>query len=292
VRLAAADPANVLMLAEIEDLIGLRPVAAAALGASVDAAIRRHYYGEERAKPLSRIKLQKAAIRRPIGGVPATVPPQPLLAASLGVYRSRALQPEPDPGTGGETDEGLELPEEQAPESGTDDRLLDLQLGPSAQVSEGHGEPIRSIPRSRPRLDPARARALFDSRLGKKRSSAGGRRTSSAGRFVQDPSARHVQTEEEQGAPLEPIPEEELLEAEPISPEVAELSDIIVGLEERIAQLEDSPSQHQFAAALARIEQLEQIATQMAQVLRVVGGVLVDSDLISLDDYRQRTKQE
>jgi hypothetical protein len=60
-------------------------------------------------------------------------------------------------------------------------------------------------------------------------------------------------------------------------------------LEERIARLEAFVTQPQFAAALARVERLEQIAAQLAQAVRVIGGVIVDHELISLDEYKKRT---
>jgi hypothetical protein len=63
-------------------------------------------------------------------------------------------------------------------------------------------------------------------------------------------------------------------------------------LTERVARLEAFVTQPQFAAALARVERLEQIASQLAQAVRVIGGVIIDHELVSLEEYRRRTGQK
>ena len=63
-------------------------------------------------------------------------------------------------------------------------------------------------------------------------------------------------------------------------------------LAERVARLEAYVTQPQFAAVLARVERLEQIASQLAQAVRVIGGVIIDHELVSLEEYRRRTGQK
>jgi hypothetical protein len=80
-----------------------------------------------------------------------------------------------------------------------------------------------------------------------------------------------------------------------LEPEVFEGSasrEELDALAERVTRLEAFVTQPQFAAALARVERLEQIAAQLAQAVRVIGGVLIDHELVSLEEYRRRTGQK
>ena len=83
------------------------------------------------------------------------------------------------------------------------------------------------------------------------------------------------------------------LEPEAMAEVIPEVSrDELDALAERVRRLEAFVTQPQFAAALARVERLEQIAAQLAQAVRVIGGVIIDHELVSLEEYRRRTGQK
>ena len=175
-RIATPDPANREHSQEVEQALGMRVELAAATAASIEHAIRRHYYGELRTpQKMARVALKKT------------------------------LQPRPKP-----------APEQALPEE-----------PPEAQIEEELPE-VEALPSLEPELQPA-------SKVG-----------------------------------------------------LAELD----ALAERVARLEAFVTQPQFAAVLARVERLEQIASQLAQAVRVIGGVIIDHELVSLEEYRRRTGQK
>jgi Type II secretion system (T2SS), protein E, N-terminal domain len=90
--------------------------------------------------------------------------------------------------------------------------------------------------------------------------------------------------------PLPSLEPESIPEVEALAPEVSR--EEWDALSERVRRLEAFVTQPQFAAALARVERLEQIAAQLAQAVRVIGGVIIDHELVSLEEYRRRTGQK
>jgi hypothetical protein len=104
---------------------------------------------------------------------------------------------------------------------------------------------------------------------------------------------------EEEPQDLEVVPvndqsfdEQELPSLEPEVLDAGVSREELDALAGRVARLEAFVTQPQFAAALARVERLEQIAAQLAQAVRVIGGVIIDHELVSLDEYRRRTGQK
>ena len=213
-RMATADPGNREHLREVGEHLGMRLEAAAATAASIELAIRRHYYGEQRKQPMARVAPKKVA--------PAPKP-----------------KPRPAP---------------QAPQPG---ELL-------SAIPDG------AAPAMRPKATRAAAvQAMID---------------------LDQPV---IEGDLVEGQPLEgsPLDEQSLPEVS-LEPEVGGgmvHPEELAALAERVARLEAFVTQPQFAAALARVERLEQIAAQLAQAVRVIGGVLVDHELVSLEEYRKRT---
>ena len=213
-RVATPDPGNREHLREVAEHLGMRLTPAAATAASIERAIRRHYYGEVRVQPMAGVALKK-------------------VAAPL---KQRPLPRQPVP-----------------------------------------GELLSAIPEaSGPVLRPKATRAA-------------------AVQAMIDLDDAVIEGDLVEGVPLEgaPVDEESLPEVS-LEPEVnggAVDPEELAALAERVARLEAFVTQPQFAAALARVERLEQIAAQVAQAVRVIGGVLIDHELVSLEEYRKRTGQ-
>jgi hypothetical protein len=83
--------------------------------------------------------------------------------------------------------------------------------------------------------------------------------------------------------PEAPPPAEEIPEAE-----VEHLPDELQELRKRLAKTEQQLSNQQYAAALARIERLEQIAENDHHALNVLGQVLLESGAITRDELKRR----
>ena len=77
-------------------------------------------------------------------------------------------------------------------------------------------------------------------------------------------------------------------EAPEIEPEADELGD----LRARVEELERATSNPQFAALLARIERLEQIAESDRRALRALGKILLDLGFVSDEELRKRLLKE
>ena len=147
---------------------------------------------------------------------------------------------------------------------------------------------LRKTLRPRPKPAPVQARpeeppeAQLEDVAGEQTGDEAGKQTGDeAGEQVAEVAAAPVY--DEQALPsLEPevLPESRVGEAE------------FDALAERVARLEVFVTQPQFAAALARVERMEQIASQLAQAVRVIGGVIIDHELVSLEEYRRRTGQK
>lgn len=77
-------------------------------------------------------------------------------------------------------------------------------------------------------------------------------------------------------------------EPEKPPPEIHPEPDDLGELRERIAKLEKIIANPQFAALLARVERLEQIAEKDHHALNVLGQVLLDLGMISREDLKKR----
>jgi type IV pilus assembly protein PilB len=182
-RMATPDPANRAHSQEVETALGMRVELAAATAASIEHAIRRHYYGENRTpQKMARMALRKTMRAKP-KPAPAPVPEEP-------------------------------------PEAVIEEDVPEVEAAPVYDE--------QSLPSLEPEVLP-------------------------------EPGAGRAELE---------------------------------ALAERVARLEAFVTQPQFAAVLARVERLEQIASQLAQAVRVIGGVIIDHELVSLEEYRRRTGQK
>jgi hypothetical protein len=224
-RVATSDPGNRQHLVQVELATGLRLEPAAATAASIEAAVRRSYYGDA-------------------------------------VQGARAQGPAIDFEAG---ERALSQAEGQEAGKAAAAAGAGLQLGKLTTTKR-----LRApISRSQPVVSEASSEPL-DGSSGE----------ASSGR---PPAGDRPAPERESGH--EPLPEISI-EAEPAAQvSFAELQ----ALAQRVERLEAFVTQPQFAAVLARVERLEQIAVQLAQALRVVGGVLIDHELITLEEYRTRT---
>ena len=220
-RMATADPGNREHLREVEQHLGMRLEAAAATAASIEQAIRRHYYGEQRKQPMARMALKKVS-------EPAPKPkPRPASQQSLAGELLSAIPDRVGPAM-----------RPKATRAAAVQAMIDLDGAMDEAVIEG--DPVEGLMPEGPPLD--------------------------------EQSLPEVSLEPEvNGGVVDPRE--------------------LAALTERVARLEAFVTQPQFAAALARVERLEQIAAQLAQAVRVIGGVLVDHELVSLEEYRKRTGQ-
>jgi hypothetical protein len=146
---------------------------------------------------------------------------------------------------------GLDLPDEETPE---------LVLEPLAVSAQQRKEPQKRIP--------------------------GSASTPLAGSGARQPT-RHGSGDEGEAGEID-LAKEEPSEV-PLEPDVAHLADALAALDKRIARIEATVSQAQFAAVLARIDRLEQIASEAAEVVHDLGRVLVDNGLMTLEEYRRLT---
>jgi hypothetical protein len=80
------------------------------------------------------------------------------------------------------------------------------------------------------------------------------------------------------------------VEAKPASepPELQPETDDLAALRERVASLEKAIANPSFAALLARVERLEQIAENDHRALNVLGQVLLDLGMISREELKKR----
>ncbi|MBS2025827.1 MAG: hypothetical protein JST92_25785 [Deltaproteobacteria bacterium] len=264
-RVATSDPGNRHHLLNVEQATGLRLEPAAATAASIEAAVRKYYYGEtiqsEPKPPAIDFEAGERALANAEGGQAADVIPgtptaggQALQIGRLGTQKrlktpmaaqraQPALPPNPD-----DSAEPQEITE----------------VEPIEEV-EAVEEPAPPPPRQAPARNPAQV--------------------AKAQAQAQARAKAQAMAQENPTPGPEPLPE---VSIEPELPPQVSWAEV-QALAQRIERIEAFVTQPQFAAVLARVERLEQIATQLAAALRVVGGVLIDSQLITLEEYRKRT---
>lgn len=237
-RVATSDPGNRQHLVQVEQATGLRLEPAAATTASIEAAVRKHYYGEAMISTEAKgPTIDFAAQERALAEAESRAAAARAQAAGAGTGSAQL-------GRIGMT-KRIKQPAVQQPAA----------AAPAEEIAEL--EPIEELPEEPPAARPHRPPA---------------------------PKASP-----RRAPPAEPPPEElPEVSIEPELPPQVSWAEV-QALAQRIERIEAFVTQPQFAAMMARVERLEQIASQLAQALRVVGGVLIDSQLITLDEYRART---